>query len=46
MDQFERRYLAAVCQTVGHNLSRAAEHAGINRNHLRKLLEKHGLLKP
>jgi DNA-binding NtrC family response regulator len=43
-EEFERRYLAAVIQEAGGNISRAARHAGINRNHLRKLLEKYGLL--
>jgi DNA-binding NtrC family response regulator len=42
--EFERRYLAAVIRESGGNISRAARHAGINRNHLRKLLEKYGLL--
>jgi DNA-binding NtrC family response regulator len=42
--EFERRYLAAVFQEYGGNISRAARHAGINRNHLRKLLVKYGLL--
>jgi DNA-binding NtrC family response regulator len=42
--EFERRYLAAVIQEYGGNISRAAKHAGINRNHLRKLLVKYGLI--
>jgi DNA-binding NtrC family response regulator len=43
-DHFERRYLAAVFQAQGGNITRAAEHAGINRRHFRELLYKHGLL--
>jgi DNA-binding NtrC family response regulator len=43
-DHFERRYLAAVHATHGGNITRAAEHAGINRRHFRELLYKHGLL--
>ena len=43
-DAFERRYLAAVHAAAGGNITRAAEHAGINRRHFRELLYKHGLL--
>jgi DNA-binding NtrC family response regulator len=43
-DHFERRYLAAVFDLHGRNVTRAAEHAGINRRHFRELLYKHGLL--
>jgi DNA-binding NtrC family response regulator len=43
-DQFERRYLATVLAAHGRNITRAAEHAGINRRHFRELLYKHGLL--
>ncbi len=43
-DHFERRYLAAVHAGAGGNITRAAEHAGINRRHFRELLYKHGLL--
>jgi len=43
---FERRYLGAVFADHDHNITRAAEKAGINRNHFRKLLEKYGLIKP
>ncbi len=45
-DQFERRYIATVWEEHERNISRAAEHSGINRNHFRKLLEKHGLIEP
>jgi DNA-binding NtrC family response regulator len=43
--QFERRYLAALLEQYGGNLSQAAKHAGINRNHLRELAQKLGLAK-
>jgi DNA-binding NtrC family response regulator len=43
-DAFERRYLASVFETYQRNVTRAAEHAGINRRHFRELLYKHGLL--
>jgi len=43
-DRFERRYLAAVFDRFGRNLSQASQHADINRRHFRKLLAKHGLL--
>jgi len=43
-DKFERRYLAAVFERFGRNISRAAEHADINRRHFKKLLAKHGLV--
>jgi two-component system response regulator AtoC len=43
-DHFERRYLAAVFAAQSGNITRAAEHAGINRRHFRELLYKHGLL--
>jgi DNA-binding NtrC family response regulator len=40
---FERRYIAAVFARYEGNISRAAEHAGINRNHFAKLLDQYGL---
>lgn len=43
---FERRYLAAIYARYGGNITHASEHAGINRRHLRGLLEAHGLKKP
>ncbi len=43
-DHFERRYLGAVFASHDGNITRAAEHAGINRRHFRELLHKHGLL--
>ncbi|RMH38912.1 MAG: FHA domain-containing protein [Deltaproteobacteria bacterium] len=43
VDGFERRYLAAVYAQYDRNITRAAEHAGINRRHFRELLRKHGI---
>lgn len=43
VDAFERRYLAALVRDTEGNLSEAARQSGINRNHIRKLLIKHGL---
>jgi DNA-binding NtrC family response regulator len=43
-DQFERRYVAAVFASNSHNVTRAAEHAGLSRRHLRELLYKHGIV--
>ncbi len=43
-DHFERRYLATVFGAHDGNITRAADHAGINRRHFRELLYKHGLL--
>jgi DNA-binding NtrC family response regulator len=40
---FERRYLASIFAMYDGNISRAAAHAGINRNHFAKLLDEHGL---
>jgi DNA-binding NtrC family response regulator len=40
---FERRYLASVFAMYEGNVTRAAAHAGINRNHFAKLLDEHGL---
>jgi DNA-binding NtrC family response regulator len=44
LDEFERRYLAAVFEAHGRNITHAADHAGINRRHFRTLLHKHGIL--
>jgi two-component system, NtrC family, nitrogen regulation response regulator GlnG len=46
VDSFERRYLAAVFAKFGQNITRASEHAEINRRHFRELLEQHGLREP
>jgi transcriptional regulator with GAF, ATPase, and Fis domain len=40
---FERRYLSAVLQRCGGNLSQAARLAGKERSHFGKLVRKHGL---
>jgi DNA-binding NtrC family response regulator len=42
-ERFEKRYLASVFVAHGENITRASEHAGINRRHFRELLRKHGL---
>jgi DNA-binding NtrC family response regulator len=44
LDEFERRYLAAVFQAHARNITHAADHAGINRRHFRSLLRKHGII--
>jgi DNA-binding NtrC family response regulator len=41
--RFERRYLEAVFEAHGRNVTQAAGHAGINRRHFRELLKKYGL---
>jgi DNA-binding NtrC family response regulator len=41
--EFERRYLAAVFERAGGNVTRAAEYAGVHRRHLRELLVRYGL---
>jgi DNA-binding NtrC family response regulator len=43
-DTFERRYVAAVFADARNNVTRAAEHAGLSRKHLRELLYKHGIV--
>jgi two-component system, NtrC family, nitrogen regulation response regulator GlnG len=43
VERFERRYLAAVFAAHDRNITRAAEHAGIQRRHFRELLIKHDL---
>ncbi|MBN2716422.1 MAG: sigma 54-dependent Fis family transcriptional regulator [Deltaproteobacteria bacterium] len=42
---FEEEYVKTVIKESNGNISRAAAHAGLNRNHLRKLMEKCGLIK-
>jgi DNA-binding NtrC family response regulator len=43
-DHFERRYIAMVFDANNHNVTRAAEHAGLSRRHFRELLYKHGIV--
>ncbi len=43
-DHFERRYVSMVFSAAGHNVTRAAEHAGLSRRHFRELLYKHALI--
>jgi DNA-binding NtrC family response regulator len=45
IEAFERKYLAALMEKYGDNLTEASGHAGINRRHLKKLLEERGLRK-
>ncbi len=46
ISQFERRYLTSLWAKHSYNLTRAAEHAGLNRKTFRELLQKHGIDKP
>ncbi|MEQ9499441.1 MAG: sigma 54-interacting transcriptional regulator [Deltaproteobacteria bacterium] len=43
VERFERRYLASVWAKCDYNVTRAAEHAGLNRKTFRELLQKHGI---
>jgi DNA-binding NtrC family response regulator len=43
LDAFERRYVEEVLERADGNVSRAADEAGIDRNHLARLAKKHGL---
>jgi len=43
VDEFERRYLAALLEQTGGNLSSAARKAGIDRMYLHRLVQKLGL---
>lgn len=43
LDAFERRYVEDLLGRAGGNVSRAADEAGIDRNHLARLAKKHGL---
>ena len=42
----ERDYLAKLVSRYGRDLDRAAEHAGIHRKSLERLIRQHGLGKP
>ena len=44
--EFERRYLMAVYERNGCNITHAASEAQVSRRHFRELLEHHGLKKP
>lgn len=43
LDAFEKRYVEDLLDRAGGNVSRAADEAGIDRNHLARLAKKHGL---
>ena len=43
IEDFERRYIEDVLQKYHGNVSRAAEHSGIDRRSLHRLLAKYGL---
>lgn len=43
LDAFEAQYVAQLLDRAGGNVSRAADEAGIDRNHLARLAKKHGL---
>ncbi len=43
LDVFEARYIEALLQRHGGNVSRASQEAGVDRNHLARLAKKHGL---
>ena len=43
LDEFERRYLSAILEASGGNVSRAARAAGMDRVYVHKLLHKHGI---
>jgi DNA-binding NtrC family response regulator len=43
IDEFEHAYLMRLLERAGHNLTRAAAIAGLERHNLRELLKKHSL---
>ncbi len=43
VEDFEKEYLAELLQRHGHNLSKAAREARIDRKHLRNLCKKYGI---
>lgn len=43
---FERRYLEKQLEACSHNISEAARRAGIDRMHMHRLLQRHGLVAP
>jgi DNA-binding NtrC family response regulator len=44
LEAFEKEYLAALIKQCHGNLSEVGRIAGINRNHVRKLAQRHGLV--
>ena len=46
VDTFERGYLAALLESCGGNMSKAARTAGMDRMYLHRLVQKHGLRGP
>ena len=45
VSHFERKYVKDVIASNDGNISKAATQAGLNRNHLRKLMEKYDMIK-
>jgi transcriptional regulator with GAF, ATPase, and Fis domain len=45
VSHFERKYVKEVIASSNGNISQAAAQAGLNRNHLRKLMEKYDMIK-
>ncbi|MBW1807367.1 MAG: sigma-54-dependent Fis family transcriptional regulator, partial [Deltaproteobacteria bacterium] len=43
VDAFEQAYLSDLIQRFGGNVSKAAREAGLDRHHLKDLLDKHGI---
>jgi len=43
VDAFEQAYLSDLIQRFGCNVSKAAREAGLDRHHLKDLLDKHGI---
>ncbi len=43
LDQFEARYLKALVERAGGNVSKAAREAQMNRSHLQEMLQRHRL---
>ena len=43
IDAFEQAYLSDLIQRFGGNVSKAAREAGLDRHHLKDLLDKHGI---
>ena len=43
VDEFRRRYCLEALQATGGNVARAARAAGVNRQHLQKLIKRYDL---